>query len=100
VAGIKHPKLGSTAVLHLTKSARSLAPASPGGPRRRLGSPPCPRGRPAIANTAPRIFLQEMGAAYDEERGRVPYLEGKHFEETKQSFEGRTFWPAGGHTAR
>ena len=32
-----------------------------------------PRGRADIANTALRIFLQEMGAAYDEERGRSPY---------------------------
>jgi hypothetical protein len=31
------------------------------------------RGRPDIANTALRIFLQEMGAAYDVERGLPPY---------------------------
>jgi hypothetical protein len=31
------------------------------------------RGRPDIANTALRIFLQEMGAAYDIERGLTPY---------------------------
>ena len=31
------------------------------------------RGRPDIANTALRIFLQEIGAAYDEERGLTPY---------------------------
>jgi hypothetical protein len=48
-----------------------------------------PRGRPDIANTALRIFLQEMGAAYDEERGRPPYRGGKHFEEIKQYFGGR-----------
>jgi 5-methylcytosine-specific restriction endonuclease McrA len=48
-----------------------------------------PRGRPDIANTALRIFLQEMGAAYDEERGRTPYRGGKHFEEIKQFFGGR-----------
>lgn len=48
-----------------------------------------PRGRPDIANTALRIFLQEMGAAYDEERGRPPYRGGRHFEEIKQFFGGR-----------
>src|SRR4051812_1544971 len=38
-----------------------------------------PRGRADIANTALRIFLQEMGAAYDEERGQTPYRGGKDF---------------------
>jgi hypothetical protein len=45
-----------------------------------------PRGRPDIANTALRIFLQEMGAAYDEERGRLPYRGSKHFSEVKAFF--------------
>ena len=31
------------------------------------------RGRADIANTALRIFLQQMGAAYDTERGFAPY---------------------------
>lgn len=35
------------------------------------------RGRPDIANTALRIFLQEMGAAYDVERGLAPYKGSK-----------------------
>ena len=48
-----------------------------------------PRGRPDIANTALRIFLQEMGAAYDEERGRPSYKGGKSFEEVKDFFGGR-----------
>jgi hypothetical protein len=37
------------------------------------------RGRADIANTALRIFLQEMGAAYDEERGLKPYNGSKGF---------------------
>ena len=48
-----------------------------------------PRGRPDIANTALRIFLQELGAAYDAERGRPPYKGGKHFNEVKEFFGGR-----------
>src|SRR5437764_1397747 len=48
-----------------------------------------PRGRPDIANTALRIFLQEMGAAYDVERGRGAYKGGKHFDEIKAFFGGR-----------
>lgn len=48
-----------------------------------------PRGRPDIANTALRIFLQEMGAAYDEERNRPLYKGGKHFDEVKDFFGGR-----------
>lgn len=48
-----------------------------------------PRGRPDIANTALRIFLQEMGAAYDEERGRSPYKGSKHFKEIQDFFGGR-----------
>lgn len=47
------------------------------------------RGRPDIANTALRIFLQEMGAAYDEERGRLPYNGRAHFTEIRDFFDGR-----------
>lgn len=48
-----------------------------------------PRGRPNIANAALRIFLQEIGAAYDEQRGRPPYGSAKHFQEIKDFFGGR-----------
>ena len=48
-----------------------------------------PRGRPDIANTALRIFLQEMGAAYDEERGLAPYKGAKDFAQIKEFFGGR-----------
>jgi hypothetical protein len=48
-----------------------------------------PRGRPDIANTALRIFLQEMGAAYDQERGLTPYRGGRDFAEVKEFFAGR-----------
>jgi hypothetical protein len=48
-----------------------------------------PRARPDIANTALRIFLQEMGIAYDEERGRPPYKKTKHFAEVKDFFGNR-----------
>jgi hypothetical protein len=48
-----------------------------------------PRGRPDIANTTLRIFLQEMGAAYDEERNRPQYKGGKHFDEIKLFVHGR-----------
>jgi hypothetical protein len=48
-----------------------------------------PRGQSDIANTALRIFLQEMGAAYDVERGRTPFRSGRDFEEVKEFFGGR-----------
>jgi hypothetical protein len=48
-----------------------------------------PRGRPDIANTALRILLQEIGAAYDEERGLSPYHGGRDFETIKEFFGGR-----------
>ncbi len=45
-----------------------------------------PRGRADIANTALRIFLQEMGAAYDEARG-LPVYDGKrHFVSIREFF--------------
>jgi hypothetical protein len=47
------------------------------------------RGRADIANTALRIFLQEMGAAYDEERGLTPYRGGKDFDVIKSFFGNR-----------
>ena len=45
-----------------------------------------PRGRPDIANTALRIFLQETGAAYDEERGYAPYRGSKDFSTIRDFF--------------
>jgi hypothetical protein len=47
------------------------------------------RGRADIANTALRIFLQEMGKAYDEERGLQPYNKAKHFQTVREFFEDR-----------
>jgi hypothetical protein len=47
------------------------------------------RGRADIANTALRIFLQEMGAAYDQERGLVPYGGPTDFATVKGFFGGR-----------
>lgn len=46
------------------------------------------RGRADIANTALRIFLQDMGAEYDKERGLTPYRGGRDFETVKQYFGG------------
>ena len=48
-----------------------------------------PRARSDIANTATRIFLQEMGAAYDEERNREPWKKGRHFQEIRDFFGNR-----------
>lgn len=48
-----------------------------------------PRGRADIANTALRIFLQEMGAAYDQERGFEVYNGSKHFGEIRDFFRQR-----------
>jgi hypothetical protein len=45
-----------------------------------------PRGRPDIANTSVRIFLHEMGVAYDEERGKEPYKKPKHFQQVQDFF--------------
>jgi hypothetical protein len=45
-----------------------------------------PRGRADIANTALRIFLQEMGSAYDEERLFEVYDGKKHFTEVRAFF--------------
>jgi hypothetical protein len=47
------------------------------------------RGRADIANTALRIFLQEMGAAYDHERALTPYGGAKDFAVVKEFFGGR-----------
>lgn len=44
-----------------------------------------PKAQADIANTALRIFLQQMGTAYDEERGLVPY-NAKHFPEIRDFF--------------
>ena len=46
-----------------------------------------PRGRADIATTALRIFLQEMGTAYDTERGFAPY-DGKRDFQTVRTFFG------------
>src|SRR5438093_1314798 len=48
-----------------------------------------PRARSDIANMALRIFLQEMGAAYDQRRGLVPYEGRKHFPEVRAFFDDR-----------
>jgi hypothetical protein len=48
-----------------------------------------PRGRADIANTALRIFLQELGAAYDRERGITPYHGSKDFAKVKDFFGGK-----------
>jgi hypothetical protein len=48
-----------------------------------------PRGRADIANTALRIFLQEMGAAYDDERGFDRYQGAKHFSQIRSFFGDR-----------
>jgi hypothetical protein len=46
-----------------------------------------PRGKPDISNTAVRIFLQEFGAAYDDQRGLPRYAKGKHFNEIRAFFD-------------
>jgi hypothetical protein len=46
------------------------------------------RGRADIANTALRIFLQEMGAEYDRSRDLPPY-ETKHFPAVREFFDQR-----------
>lgn len=46
------------------------------------------RGRADIANTALRIFLQEMGAEYDSERDLTPYRGTKDFTKIKEFFGG------------
>jgi len=45
-----------------------------------------PRSRADIANTAVRIFLHEVGVAYDEENGREPYKKSKHFKTVQEFF--------------
>lgn len=47
------------------------------------------RGRADIANTAMRIFLQEMGSAYDQERGLTPYRGGPDFDRVVEFFDRR-----------
>jgi hypothetical protein len=46
------------------------------------------RSRADIANTALRIFLQEMGVEYDKERGLTPYRGAKDFAVVKEFFDG------------
>ena len=47
------------------------------------------RARSDIANTALRIFLQELGVAYDEQRGLSPYDGKKHFLKVRAYFDER-----------
>ena len=42
-----------------------------------------------IANTGLRIFLQDMGVAYDQQRGLPPYDGKKHFAEVRAFFDER-----------
>ncbi len=44
------------------------------------------RGKAGIANVALPIFLQEMGAAYDEERGLAPYNGSRDFKTVREFF--------------
>src|ERR1700733_15137655 len=46
------------------------------------------RGKADVANTALRIFLQEMGAEYDRERGLTPYGGPKDVAKIKDFFGG------------
>lgn len=48
-----------------------------------------PRAKSDVANTALRIFLQEMGAAYDEERGLPPYKRARDLPLIAEFFDGR-----------
>ena len=54
-----------------------------------------PRGRADIANTALRIFLQEMGEAYDKRRGFVPYDGRKDFNTVRAFFGERCCYCGG-----
>lgn len=47
------------------------------------------RAKSDIANMAIRIFLQDMGRAYDEERNLPPYNRRKHFPAIRTFFEER-----------
>ena len=53
------------------------------------------RGRADIANTALRIFLQEMGEAYDEQRGLTPYDGSKDFPEVRSFFDDKCCYCGG-----
>jgi hypothetical protein len=48
-----------------------------------------PRAKSDIANMAIRIFLQDMGRAYDEERDLTPYNGKAHFPTVRAFFEER-----------
>ena len=48
-----------------------------------------PRGPSDIPNTAIRIFLQQIGAAYDEERGFTPFRANRDFDEVREFFGDR-----------
>jgi hypothetical protein len=51
--------------------------------------PAVARAKADISNTALRIFLQELGAAYDQERGLQAWNARTHFPTVKQFFGGR-----------
>lgn len=42
-----------------------------------------------IANTAVRMFLQDMGVAYDQDRGLEPYAKRRHFAGLQEFFDNR-----------
>src|SRR4051794_9638062 len=48
-----------------------------------------PRTRADIANSALRIFLHDMGVAYDEARGLEPFKKTKHFPQVREFFGDR-----------
>jgi hypothetical protein len=47
------------------------------------------RDKSGIANMAVRIFLQDMGRVYDEERGLSPYNGRQHFKAVREFFDDR-----------
>lgn len=48
-----------------------------------------PRSKADISNTAVRIFLQDFGAAYDDERNLPRYVKAKNFNEISAFFGDR-----------
>ena len=70
---------------------QSWLPKARGAPAIAKGRVPCqgPKAKSDIANFAVRIFLHDMGLAYDEERGLEPYKKGPHFQGVQDFFQGR-----------